>query len=326
MKVLVTGASGFLGGALVRELVKKGDSVRILVRRQSKLDHLKDLQLEIIYGDLGSKDSLIPALKNIEIVYHCAARSADWGQWEWFYKANVLGVQNILDVAVNSGSIKRFLHISTSDVYGYPIKPRDETFPIVDTGLPYNKSKVLGEKIVWGFYEKYKLPITVIRPVCVYGPRSKDFVTEIANLLIRKQMMLINGGEAVAGLLYIDNAVEGIIQATTSTKTIGQAYNLRDESNETWCQYVKALAKGLKVTNPWINLSANLALYIGYINEKIYEIFRIRKRPLFTRHAVYILAGDHAFPIEKAQKDFGFQSKVSYDKGVENTLAWLNFL
>jgi nucleoside-diphosphate-sugar epimerase len=321
--VLVTGASGFLGGALTKALVLKNQKVRILARKTSKLTHLKNLPVEIVYGSLKDKASLIQACQGIEIVYHCAALSNDWGSWDTFYQTNVLGVQNLLEAARGVGGIKRFLHISTSDVYGYPLEACDESFPITDIGLPYNRSKGLGEKTVWDYYKKTGLPVTTIRPVTIYGPRSKDIVVEIAQLLLKKQMVLINHGQSHAGLLYIDNAVEGIIQGATSPNTLGKAYNLRDESNVTWKQYVEALADGLHVPHPWLHMSAGLALDLARVFEGLYSWFHIRNRPLLTRHAVFISFRDQGYSISKAQRDFGFQSIVTFRDGIERTLNWL---
>jgi nucleoside-diphosphate-sugar epimerase len=190
--------------------------------------------------------------------------------------------------------------------------------------LPYNKSKGLGEKAVWDCYKESRLPITVIRPVTLYGPRSKDIVAEVVRLLKKKQMVLINRGQSHAGLLYIDNAVEGIIQAAASTNTIGKAYNLRDESNETWRQYVEALADGLNTAYPSINLSPGLALGLARILEILYSALHIPSRPLLTRHAVYIIFRDQGYSIEKAQRDFGYCSRITFTEGIERTISWIN--
>jgi nucleoside-diphosphate-sugar epimerase len=324
MTVLVTGASGFLGGALTRALVQRGQSVRILARRTSKLAQLDDLDLEVAYGRLEDQASVKLALDGVSVVYHCAALSADWGPWEAFYQANVLGVRNILQAASEAGGLQRFLHVSTSDVYGYPEEACDESHPLTDVGLPYNRSKVLGEKAVWECHEKTGLPVTIIRPVSIFGPRSKDFVSEIAGLLLKRQMLLIDRGASPSGLIYVGNVAEGIIEAATAPNTIGQAYNLRDEANVTWSEYVEELALGLGVPGPRINLSGTWALAFAHMFEAIYRLLRIQSRPLLTRHAVYLFIRDQGYSIEKAQQDFGFRSKVSFPEGMERTLAWLD--
>ena len=322
--MLVTGASGFLGGALTKALILQGETVRILSRKTSNLSLLEGLPLDVVCGNLEDKQSLAPAVDGVNVVYHCAALATDWAPWEAFQAANVLGVRNLLEVAHEAGTVQRFLHVSTSDVYGYPVQVCDESHPITLTNMPYQRSKGLGENTAWEFARDTGLPLTVIRPVSIYGGGVTDFVAEIAELLFKRQMVLIDRGRHRAGLLYLDNAVEGIIQAAASPRTIGKAYNLRDESEETWGQYVLALANGLGVNPPWIRLPGGVSLFLGYAFEAIYGALRIRTRPLFTRHAVYVFMRDQGYPIARAQEDFGFRSNVCFDEGMRRTLAWLD--
>jgi nucleoside-diphosphate-sugar epimerase len=322
MTVLVTGASGFLGGALTRALVEKGEDVRILVRTTSDLRHLADLPIDLALGDLEDQASLRRAVHGVRIVYHCAGLATDWAPWESFYRANVTGVRNLLEAVQDVSKLERFLHISTSDVYGYPRQACDESHPITPINLPYARSKSLGETAVWEWESNTGLPVTVIRPVSIYGPRSKDFVTEIATLMLKRQMVLLDGGDCRAGLLYVDNAADGIIQAAESPHTVGEAYNLRDETDETWGHYTKALAEGLGTGLPWIRLSGRVALGLAAASEAVYRVLRVKSRPLLTRHAVYVFIRDQGYSIEKAQRDFGFRSRVSFREGVRRSLDW----
>lgn len=324
MTVLVTGASGFLGGALARALAQRGEDVRILARSTSKLDHLADLNLTVIPGGLEDETALAAAVAGVSHVYHCAGLSSDWGKWEDFYAANVTGVQNLLRAAHAAGTVQRFLHISTTDVYGYPQVACPESHPITDIGLPYNRSKGLGEQAVWDFAAATGLPVTVIRPVNIYGPRSKDFVAEIANLLADRSMLFVDGGKAAAGLLFIENAADAIIAAATSPHTLGKAYNLRDESSETWREYVDALADGLGLPRAKISLPQGMALGAGWLFEALYGGLRLSARPLLTRTAVYLIAVDQAYPIHRAVTDFGFTSTVNFDQAMRKTIEWCN--
>lgn len=323
-RALVTGASGFLGGALTRALVARGHRVRALVRETSQLNHLQDLDIDIARGCLEDGESLTAALKDVRLVFHCAAVSTDWAPWSRFQGANVLGVENLLRAAVQAGTVERFVHISTTDVYGYPRTACDESGDLRDTGLPYNRSKIQGERIVWRYYREENLPVTVIRPVSIYGPRSKDFVAEIVRLLLKKEMVLIDEGRSHAGLLYIDNAVEGIIRAAEAVTTVGQAYNLRDEGDVTWAQYVQGLARGLNAPPVKTSLPAGLALTAAWLVEKAYGMLLIGKRPLLTRHAVYLFCRDQGYAIDKARRDFGYAPAVRFEQGLQQTLAWFD--
>ena len=323
IKILVTGATGFLGGALTEALLREGQPVRILVRPGHPVPTFAGGTPEVCWGSLEDAASLVAACAGIELIYHCAALASDWGPWEQFYQVNVQGVENLLGAVRTAGSVRRFIHISTTDVYGYPVAAVDETYPITDIGLPYNRSKGLGEKKVWEFAGATGLPVTVIRPATIYGPRSLSIVAEIAAVLRKKQMALVDGGRVAAGLLYIENAVEGILQAARSPVTIRQAYNLRDEGTETWRQFVSVLASGMGVGQPWLNLPSVPALGLAQLCEMVYRGLGIRHRPLLTRHAVYLFCRTQGYAIKKAQRDFGYRSKIGFAEGMARTQSWL---
>lgn len=324
MTVLVTGASGFLGGVLARRLRQGGEKVRILARLTSVLTHLDDLGLEVVTGTLEDKESLRPALEGVEVVYHCAAVSTDWAPWSTYHAANVLGVKNLLEATHEQGSAQRFLHVSTVDVYGYPEVPCEEDAPLRDVGLPYNRSKIQGEALVWEDHERTGLPVTVVRPCTLFGPRGKDFVVEIAALLQRRQMVLIDRGRSCAGLMYVDNCARAIIDAATSEGTVGKAYNLSDDLSVTWAEYVGALARGLGISGPSFNLPSGLALFIGRLSELVYGLLRVRQRPLMTRHAAYLLCRDQNYPIERARRDLGLRAKIHFEESIERCITWLD--
>ncbi len=323
MTSLVTGASGFIGGRLAQMLVEEGEPVRILARQSSDLSHLAGLPIEVCHGSLEDAESLKAAVAGCRYIYHCAAASTDWAPWETFYRANVLGVQNLLTAAGQLDTLERLVHLSTSDVYGYPIEPCDETHPYTDLGLPYGRSKIRGEKAVWEAYHGQGLPVTVIRPVSVYGPRSHGFVYSIAQHLREGLMTLFSGGHTSAGLLYVDNAAGYIIRAAHTPEALGQAYNLRDESNETWREYVNALADELHCRRPWLNLPAGLAYGMARLIETTHRALRLKSHPVLTRHVIYLMARDQGYLIDKAKRDLGFHSEVSFAEGVARSAEWV---
>src|SRR6056297_1321644 len=127
--ILVTGGSGFLGSHLLDSLSSLGENVRVLVRPTSNIEHLKTLKsVELLYGDLGDIQIFKRAVAGTEYIFHCAALASDWGNWNNFYYVNVECLRNLLNVTVENtaSAIKRFVHISTTDVYGYPDYPADE--------------------------------------------------------------------------------------------------------------------------------------------------------------------------------------------------------
>ncbi|MEU5703589.1 type I polyketide synthase [Streptomyces aurantiacus] len=323
-EVLVTGASGFIGGHLTRRLAEHGHHVRVLVRKGSDRSAFEGVDVDVATGDLSDPESLRRATAGVRHVYNCAGMSADWGPWEEFRRINVDGSRNLVEAAHEAGTVERLLHLSTTDVYGYPVMPCDERTEPRDIGLPYNRSKVLGERAVLQAAERTGLPVTVVRPVSVYGPRSKDFVIEIATLLLSRQMVYVRGGAVPAGLLYVGNLVDGMIAACASDAAVGKAYNMRDPDPTTWREYVDALARGLGAKPPLLNLPSPVARGVATVSEKLYGALRIKSRPVLTRHAVHLLDRDQAHSIDRARDDFGFKSEVGFEEGIELTLAWLD--
>ncbi|HSN25873.1 MAG TPA: aminotransferase class I/II-fold pyridoxal phosphate-dependent enzyme, partial [Kofleriaceae bacterium] len=322
--VLVTGATGFIGGRLTERLVEQGARVRVLVRPGSDRRRIEKLDVELVEGALEDAASLRRAVHGIKTIYNCTGLSTDWARWSAFEQTNVTGVKNLLDAAASAGSAERFLHLSTTDVYGYPSEACDESVAPRDVGLPYNRSKLLGEQAVLACHKATGLPVTVVRPVTVYGPRSKDWVIEIGKLLRAGKMMFVDNGNSRAGLLYIDNAVDGIIAAASSPRTNGQVYNLRDGSNETWREYVNALAAGMRLAPVKKSIPSRVALGLARASEAVYGGLRIKSRPLLTRHAVYLMSRDQAYGIDRARQDIAFTPAVGFDAGIAASLRWLD--
>ncbi|WP_233221460.1 NAD-dependent epimerase/dehydratase family protein [Streptomyces carminius] len=322
----MTGASGFLGGHLVRRLTGRGYRVRALVRAESDLTGLAGTEPgpETVVGDLTDPADVRRAAEGVRYVYNCAGVSADWGPWERFRRVNEDAARNVVEAAHHAGTVERVLHVSTTDVYGYPARPCDESAPLRDIGLPYNRSKILGERAVREASCRTGVPVTVVRPVSVYGPGSKDFVIEIANLLLSGQMVHVRQGRAPAGLLYADNAADAMIDACTSPVTAGRAYNLRDPDLTTWREYVGALARGLGTRPPRLSLPTPVATTVAVVSEKLYGALRLSARPVLTRHAVHLLDRDQSYPADRAREDFGMKSEVDFEEGMRRTLAWLD--
>ena len=323
MAVFVTGASGFLGGRLTEVLARQGEQVVILARPNSNLQHLAGLPgLKVVLGDLTENAAVDKAARGVTHIFHCAAASTDWAPMEVFLQSNVTGTEVLLAAAQQAPQLRRFVHISTTDVYGYPAVPCLETGSLLDVGLPYNKTKILAEQAVWHSSQK-GLPVTVIRPATIYGPRGKAFVKDIADLLLARQMAYIADGKAKGGFLYVDNAVDAIIAAAQNPAAEAQAYNLTDGTGLKWREYVGALAAGLGCKPPWINLPYGIAMAVATAMEAPYRGFsRLPGRPLLTRHAVSLLGRDQEFPVDKARRDLGFISRVSFEEGMARSVAW----
>lgn len=305
--ILVTGASGFLGGRLARVLRDRGEKIRVLARPTSDLSHLPGVEVV-----LDPRQAMI----GVSTVFHCAAKSADWGTRGEFRTANVDLVQTLVDAA-RAENVERFVHVSTTDVYGYPHAPCAEDHPLVRRGFPYNETKIESEEIVWRAHAE-GLAVTVVRPATIYGPRSESTVADFADLVQKGEMVHIGGGEIPAGLVYVDDVVDAMIVAASAPIAVGRAYNLCHPSRVTWRQYVGAMAERIGVAAPKVNLPTWLALVLARVS----ELFAGKKRPLLTRHAVELLGRSQAFPIGRAEADLGFRPRVEFGEGMRLTMDW----
>jgi nucleoside-diphosphate-sugar epimerase len=304
-------------------LAERGDDVRILARASSDLQHLSHLKLQIVRGDLSDEVALREAVRGARVVYHCAASSTDWAPLATYLTTNVVGTQKLLEAAARAGTVERFLHVSTTDVYGYPLTPCDEAASMRDVGLPYNRTKIQAEEAVWRAHREDALPVTVVRPATIFGPRSKDFVAEIAKLLRQRLMLLIDGGRAPGGFTYVDHVAQAMMDASESPVTLGRAYNICDETDTTWREYTHALADALGYRRPWLSLPFSTAIRLGRGMEAPYGLLRLSARPLLTRHAVHLLGQSQEFPAARARADFGFAPKVPFAEGIARSAAWV---
>lgn len=181
----------------------------------------------------------------------------------------------------------------------------------------------MGEKLVWKAAREYHLPVTILRPVTIYGPRSQSIVVDWVRGLINKEGAYIGGSQVRAGLIYIDNITEAICQAACSPNAIGQAYNLRDPGDESWRDLHDGLAFGCGLPTPTSDYPGWLVYPLGAMFESMYKIQKRKNRPMITRHAVRLVTRDQGYPIQKAQRDFDFAPRIDFVEGLRRTIDWI---
>lgn len=324
MRALVTGASGFLGGRLAQMLASSGAEVIVLARPTSDLSHLAEMPVRLVRSDLNDPASLHEAAQSATHIFHCAACSTDWAPLKTYVAANVTGTENLLRAAAEVPHLARFVHVSTTDVYGYPQTPCSEDGSLIETALPYNRTKLAGERAVWAASEKYGMPVTVVRPGTIYGPRGKDFTLDMAALLRQRIMAVVDGGRADGGFIYVDNCAKAMIDAANSERTIGRAYNLVDGHGVTWREYLARFAEMLGARPPWIDLPFAAAMQIARAMELPWRHLPLPGKPLLTQHAVYLLGRSQEFPPTRAIQDFGYAPAVDLQEGLRRSVEWLH--
>jgi nucleoside-diphosphate-sugar epimerase len=302
--VLVTGATGFIGGHLAQRLVGEGHRVRCLVRATSDTSLIDELGVELVVGDLADAASLAGIADGCEAVFHCGALVSDWATTAEIAAINVAGTRNVLAAAA---AVPRFVHLSTTDVHR-----ASNWYARTKRAAEAEVRRVRGDAAA------------VLRPATVYGPRSTEVIGEIAAAIRAGNMLLIDRGRAIAGLCYVDNLVDAAMLAVDRTGD----FDVTDGLDVTWRRLADDLAAGLGAPRVRWSLPYGLANGIGFTLEHAYRVLRrttgVTTRPLLSRQAVYVLGRDQDFDNGKARALLGWEPRVGYAEGLRATLQWLS--
>jgi len=318
----VTGATGFIGSRLAEKLVEEGWSVRLLVRDPGKLAPSLRTVPEIVVGDLLEADVLERAVSNTNVIFHCAANVSTWDTWDSYYAANVLGVQNLMNaIAKENPGLSRLVHVSTVDVYGFPVLPCDETYKTTGSGFGYGETKLLGETLVREFGDKSNIPYTIIRPANVIGPGSQ-FIMRIGHELKSGIMLTVDGGRANAGLVYIDNLVDDLIWAAGAAKAQGECYNVRDDYDVSWKTFLTRFRYSIKGKGVIVNLPFRVADLIAKGVEALSRVFFPAREPMLHRLLVRFFGRTCGHSAEKIRSDLGGAPRVGFDEAMERSCRW----
>jgi UDP-glucose 4-epimerase len=327
-KVLVTGGTGFIGSHLVERLIKNGRTVRVLALphpfepiENENIDIISKAGAEVVYGNLIDYETLYPAVKEIDCVFHLGAISRPMKiPKQLYYDTNVKGTENILTASIKAG-VSKIIHISTVSVLGtspdgHPLKENEFQPEKTDYGL----SKRQGEKLALELYHKTKIPLTVIRPPLTYGPRC--YVRKIMFDYTKKRLFpLFNGGKAKMEFCYVDNLIDAILLAEQNEKAIGEVFNITDGQSYSLEQVIKAIANELGVKPPLLNLPSFIGVAAGYFMEFASAI--MGKYPPFSNTAALWMSRDmNVYDCNKAKKILGYSPSVSLEEGIHKTAEW----
>ncbi len=319
MKVLVTGSTGFVGSNLVNALIKKGFSVRSLVRLSSSHENLKNMGVDIIIGDITDKKLVREAVEGVDIVFHIAALFRQAGFRDSIYwDINVGGTENVLDVSLEKG-IKRFIHCSTVGVLSHITNPpADETYPY-NPGDIYQETKAEGEKLALKYFREKRLPGLVIRPAMIYGPGDTRLL-KLFKMIARKRFIMLGDGKTLAHFIYIDDLIRAFLLSAENSKAVGNVYIIAGEGPFTLNDLVRLIAESLNIKPPRLHFPVGPFLALGLIFERIFIPLGIE--PPIYRRRVDFFTKDRSFNTTKAQKELGFYPEVSMKTGIKRTIAW----
>jgi nucleoside-diphosphate-sugar epimerase len=323
MKALVTGATGFLGGALTSRLKNMNWDVTALGRNTSKLDELEALGIKTEQIDLNDKSGLNEAFKEQEVVFHCAAFPSPWGNYEKFYQANVIGTRNVVE-ACQLNKVKRLVYVSTPSIY-FDYKSRidvKETDPLPEPVSNYAATKLLAEEEVDKAFANGLATIT-IRPRALFGPGDTVIFPRLIPRLQSGRLPILGDGENIVDLTYIENVVDALLLCAESPpNTLGKKYNISNgEPVKIW-ELVGRICDELDLPHPKRKISHPVANGVATALELLYGLIPSHPEPPLTRISVSMLANNTTLDISAAKNELGYKPKVSVDEGFDLFMEW----
>mgnify|MGYP000253534619 CR=1 FL=1 len=332
MKVLITGATGFLGSYIVDKCIAQGDSVRVLVRKTSNIEYLKKYpSIEYAFGDLTNLSSLKDATRGIDVIYHSAARVTTQGDKTQFYNDNVVATRCLVDEAKNQG-VKRFVFISSPSIF-FDFTDQNNineayAYPQEYINL-YSETKALAEKYVLSSNND-SFTTCSLRPRGIWGPRdTTGFVPKIIKGMLKEKFPDMSGGKNIyATLCHVENAANACILAAQSNKVGGKAYFITDDEVVNVWDFLRGLGNTFSTPPIKKEMSPKFLMALGGLFDIIWKLPVLARKveaPL-SRYAVGLLTYSSTFDISAAKKDFDYKALVKQNTGMPQLKKWVDEL
>jgi predicted dehydrogenase/nucleoside-diphosphate-sugar epimerase len=324
-KVLVTGATGFLGHRLVGALSRCGVDVVGLVRDRSRVSSELECQTELVRGDLRDPASIEAAMRDVAVVYHCAAITTNRASWAAHHETNVRGTETVFKEALKAG-VQRVMHVSSVVVYGLDRArhggPIDESAPYAqsrDKWAYYLRSKLEADKLAFRYWHEARLPIVVLRPGILYGPGGGRLPGRGLGQL-GSVHLLIGSGRNLLPFTYVDNAVDCLLLATVAPEAIGQAYNVVDEPQISVRDAVLQRKEITGERSILVPLSPFLLYAVARLLELKSNLTGSELPPKATRYVILSACTEIHYCTNKARQQLGWQPAVTLEEGLRRTL------
>ncbi|MCA9936891.1 MAG: NAD-dependent epimerase/dehydratase family protein [Ardenticatenaceae bacterium] len=316
-KVLITGATGFIGARLAERLaVEEGALVTGTGRDLQKATHLQALGVQLVQADLLDTAVMQQAIAGQEVVFHVAAWLRAHGDETQAYELNVTATETLLRLAAEAG-VRRFVFVSSMNAYGpQPHDLIDEDKPL-NTELRdiYGKTKAIADQMVRRLGPELGIEVAVVRPGMVYGPGSMSWTLEMVKLLKKGLPVIFGDGKGYAAPVYVDNLLDGMILTAVRPNAAGEAFNMFDPPVDwhTFFGFYGAMCGCKPRVIPY-----RVAQVLAWLSEH----FRFLGLPL-TRERLQFYTMKAVYPMTKAEDRLGYQQRVDIHEGMRRAEAWL---
>lgn len=323
-KVLVTGATGFLGSKLCCYLKNKGFSVIATGRNQNKGEELKSNGFEFIQADL-SNDKLEDKFQSIDFVVHCAALSSPWGRYSDFYSANISATKNIAEFCLTNKI--RLVHISSPSIYfefkdKFDIKEEEDNCPSKKINY-YAETKFLAEKLIDEYYKK-GLNVITLRPRAIFGAGDTTLIPRLLRANNTKFIPIIRKDDIKIDITHVANVCEAIYLALNcDNKFSGNKYNVTNDEPIQLINFLREIITSSGYLFNTKKLPFVVVYFYAYLLEFIHKYILRYKEPAITRYSIGVLAFSQTLNIDSIKRDLDYKPVISMEQGKLEVLEWL---
>ncbi len=328
MRLFVTGGTGFLGNAIVKELCAQGHTVLSFSR--AKTNSFIHRSVEHFQGDVCEYIKLKSAMSGCEAVFHVAAKIGMWGKYEDFYKTNVTGTEHVLK-ACRELNIRNLIFTSSASVVfdGNSSEGKDESLPYPKKYLAaYPQTKALAEQLVLAAND-VSLKTVSLRPHLIWGPHDCHYLPRLIKKAKAGKLRIVGHAANHVDCIYIDNAVKAHLKVfsqlvSNPTAVEGKAYFISQGSSIPIAELINKLLATADLVPITKRISTSSLFIAAFILETSYRLLGIKAEPPITRFLAHQLSTSHWFDITAAKRDFGYEVSVSLEEGMESIRKWVS--
>ncbi len=323
MRVLITGATGLLGGHLIKELQQRGEDIRALVLPAENADKLEKEGVEVVRGDITDASTLKPAVKDVELVFHLAGMMGVWRPLAEYRLVNVTGSENLYKAAQKAG-VRRYVHTSSHTVYGLGynrfLTENDALRPDPD---PYSLTKAEGDRLMRRLMLTSEVETVILRPGTFFGPGDRLHFGRMAQKMKDGKGVIIGRGDNALPFCYVTDVVQGFMMAAYHENAPGNVYNITNDRPLTQLEMFNAIADAVDGVRPTRHLPYLPIYYGSIVAEKV--VARVtRTKPIVTQLGAMMFGSDNRHSVEKARRELGYEPKVDLRTGITLAAEWFN--